>query len=132
MNDISDTIEGFYTLLKETRGIVKRELRYAELIFGEQGTEDLFDYISDHLLDAVPEAEKSGRFSVQVPLDRSKFYGGFWAKFSMNKDTGRVINYGIDVSLIDEEGIIFSVSDESLENQRMRSVLVSADTHIFI
>lgn len=135
MNDISKTIDGFYALLQETKGIKKRELRIREDIFEKFGygsINDLEAYISEHMGDAAPEAERRGKFGVQVPLDRTKFYGGFWEKFSMNNNTGRVIGHGINVSLIDEDGKEYLVSDENLANGRMNAVGVSADTFSFI
>lgn len=131
MTDISKTIDGFYALLKETEGIQKRELCIDK--FSPGSIYVLKVYISRHIGDAAPKAERRGEFGVQVPLDRSRFYGGFFEKFSMNNDTGSVIGHGINVSLIDEDGKgNFLITDENLANHRMRAVGVSADVWCFL
>lgn len=135
LNDLSKTIEGFYTLLKGTKGIKKRQLSISKDIyevFGYGSTDDLEAYISNHIIDAAPKQKLSGKFGIQVQLDRSKFYGGFWEVFSMNNDTGAVIGSGSYVSLIDKSGELHGVSDENLANQDMEAVSVSAETNEFI
>ena len=90
MDDLSDTIEGFYTLLKETRGIEERELDIRKDIFDNSGTiDDLGAYISEHIGDAAPGAEIYGLYSVQVPLDPSRFDGSGSSKFLLNNSENR-------------------------------------------
>jgi hypothetical protein len=87
MNDISKTIEGYYTLLRELTGVEKRELDIQKDIphkfLSSTGEGDyqlasevsgpLEDYISKHMADVSANAKSIDQFAVKVPLDKTKF-----------------------------------------------------------